>query len=92
MKNSSTSKNITTISKGVLFFSVVLVGLLFTTTYHAITYPQTDTFRQISTLTTLPNLSLCVGIYERRIPSYKNSNNLYPDIEAIDYLGFVYDE
>ncbi len=92
MKNSFTNKSITTISKGIIFFSMVLIGLLFSIIYHSISSPKTDMYRQISSITTLPSLSLSVGAYERRIPSYEHSNPLYPDIEAINYLGFVYDK
>ena len=90
MKNNSINRNFTTISKYMIFFSVVLVALFCATIYHAITYHQTDSIKEISSITTLPNLSLSVGIYEKRVPEYKNEETLYPNIEEIDYLGFVY--
>ena len=91
MKNSFTN-NLSKISQGVIIFNMILIGVFTTLIYHSLNYPKTDAIVQISTITTLPDLSLSVGTYEKRLRSYNNNPTLYPDIEPIDYLGFVYDK
>ena len=73
-------------------FGVTLMCSLFAIIYHSFSHSPTKTINQITTITKLPVLSLCVGVHERRLPPYETPKNLYPDIESIDYLGFVYDK